>query len=283
MTLPISAFIITKNEEKRLPATLAALHGLVSEIVVVDSGSTDATVEIANAVGARVLHRSWTGYGPQKRFAEAACRNDWVLNVDADEVVTNTLADEIRSRFTGGTPSPGVFSIRILNVYPGDERPRALANDYNVIRLYHRSVAGFRNHAVYDRVKSTPDVIVNQLSAPIFHYPYLSLEHIIAKNNCFSTFRASQSKPTSKPALTIRLIFEFPINFVKFYFFRLHCTGGWKGFYFALSQAFMRTSRIAKMLETQYPETVTSGSQDWRAKDVSYEPMHGALRQKRSA
>jgi glycosyltransferase involved in cell wall biosynthesis len=250
MALPISAFIITRNEERRLPATLAALKGLVSEIVVVDSGSTDATIEIAEAIGARVFHRDWTGYGPQKRFAEAACKHDWVINIDADEVITPGLADEICRLFEDGKPpSPSAYAVRILNIYPGDARPRALANDYNVVRFYHRSVASYSDHPVHDRVKLREGVASAQLREPIYHFPYVSLEHVIDKNNRFSTFRAATSKPRSRTALTLRLIFEFPITFIKFYFLRLHFTGGWKGFYFALCHAFMRASRIAKMLE----------------------------------
>ncbi len=249
MRFPISAFIITKNEEARLPAAIAALRGWVDEVVVVDSGSNDATVEIARALGAKVLHRDWTGYGPQKRFAEQACRNDWVLNVDADEVVTPELADEIRALFLRSAPSAAAYRIKILTVYPGDARPRPLANDYNVVRLYHRSIGSYRPHPVFDRV-IVDAVEPKQLTAPIFHYPFLSFEHVIEKNNRFSSFRSSNSKEASSTVLALRLLVEFPVNFVKCYLFRRHFTGGWKGFYFSICHAFMRTSRIAKMLET---------------------------------
>ena len=97
MTAQLSAFLIVKNEAERLPRTLEALRGLADEIVVVDSGSTDATVEIATSFRARVFIREWPGYGPQKRFAEDQCCHNWLLNVDADEVVTPELATEIRS------------------------------------------------------------------------------------------------------------------------------------------------------------------------------------------
>jgi glycosyltransferase involved in cell wall biosynthesis len=254
--IPISAFIITKNEEVRLPATIAALRPWVDEILVVDSGSTDRTIDIARHFGATVLHRAWTGYGPQKRFAERRCRNDWVLNVDADEVVTPELAEEIRGLFArGGGPTPGAYKAKILTVYPGDERPRPLANDYNVVRLYHRAVGSFRDHPVHDRVVLR-DTAPIQLRAPIFHHPYISFEHVIEKNNRFSSFGAAESKPRSMSALTLRLAFEFPLNFIKYYVFRLHFTGGWKGFYFALCHAFMRTSRVAKMLERSTSENV---------------------------
>jgi glycosyltransferase involved in cell wall biosynthesis len=250
MPVPISAFIITKNEEKRLPRALAALRSWVDEIIVVDSGSTDRTVAIARAMGATVLHQDWLGYGGQKRFAEQQCRNDWVLNIDADEVVTKSLASEIRELFDGGGgPEPGAYRLRILNVYPGDKNPRPFASDYNVVRLYHKAKGSYRDHPVFDRVV-LKDAAPRQLRAPIFHFSYTSLAHIIEKNNRFSTFRSETSTVRPVPYLVFRLAIEFPLNFLKSYLLRRHFTGGWKGFYFALCFAFMRTTRIAKMLET---------------------------------
>lgn len=255
VAVPISAFIITKNEEARLPRTLAALQPWVDEIVVVDSGSTDATVALARSMGAIVHHREWSGYGGQKHFAEQQCRNDWVLNVDADEVVTSGLASEICSLFRSGTsPEPGAFLVRILTVYPGDARPRSLvAADYNVVRLYNRTVAAYRDHPVFDRV-IVENVWPRQLSHPIFHHPYTSFTHLISKVNEFSSFRSRQNTRPRR-YLRGRLFVEFPASFMKFYVVRRHITGGWKGFYFSLCNAFMRTTRIAKMLEAQFAES----------------------------
>jgi glycosyltransferase involved in cell wall biosynthesis len=249
MSAPISAFIVTKNEETRLRRTLAALRPWVDEIVLVDSGSSDRTADIARSMGARVFCREWNGYGNQKRFAEQQCRNDWVLNVDADEVITPGLADEICALFDAEHhPEPGGYRIRILTVYPGDEKPRPFAHDYNVVRLYHKAVGHYRSHAIFDRVM-IESALIRQLLKPIYHYSYVSLAHIIEKNNNFSTFRTEASPLRSRRSTMVRLWFEFPFSFVKSYFFRRHCTGGWKGFYFSLCYAFLRTTMIAKMLE----------------------------------
>ena len=102
----ISAFIIAKNEAARIARTLEAL-AWADQIVVVDSGSTDETVAIAQAAGSEVHHREFDGYGPQKVFAEGLCRNDWVLNVDADEVVTPELAAELQA--TADVPGAKTF------------------------------------------------------------------------------------------------------------------------------------------------------------------------------
>jgi glycosyltransferase involved in cell wall biosynthesis len=248
--LPLSVFIITKNEEARLPRVLKALKPWAGEIIVVDSGSTDRTVEIAEQLGATVHQHEWQGYGPQKSFAERQCRFDWVLNVDADEVVPAELASEIAALFANSPPLPAAYRVKILTVYPGDKEPRPLANDYNVVRFYHKQAGAYSSHPVFDRV-ILRGVTPRQLHHPIYHYSFLSIAHVIDKGNQFSDFRSSHSKKRSRLYLKIRLFFEFPMSFIKFYIFRRHFTGGWKGFYFSMCHAFARTTRIAKMLEAE--------------------------------
>lgn len=247
--IPVSVFIVAKNEEARLGRVLAAVQPWAGEIVLVDSGSTDRTVEIAEQHGARVIHNAWGGYGPQKNFAEKQCRFDWLLNVDCDEVVTPGLAEEIQALFARRAPEQGAYLVRILNVYPGDTKPRPLANDYNVVRLYHKAAGTYSTHPIHDRVDLSPGIVPRQLQHPLYHYPYLSIQQLIDKNNRFSSFGAGHAGKRKTFPLKIRLFFEFPLNFVKSYFFRGHFLGGWKGFYFALCHAFMRTTRVAKMLE----------------------------------
>ena len=93
--LPLSVFIIARNEAARIVPTIRAIRDLTDDLVVVDSGSTDGTRDLAAELGARVIEHAWPGYGPQKRFAEEQCRHRWILNIDADEVVTPALSVEI--------------------------------------------------------------------------------------------------------------------------------------------------------------------------------------------
>ena len=245
--MPVSVFLITLNEAARLPRTLEALSW-ADQVVVVDSGSTDATCQIARAAGAELHHRDWTGYGPQKAYAETLCRHPWMFNVDADEVVTDHLAEEI-ARLWQSDPAPGALRVRIHNIYPGASRPRFLANDYNVVRLYHRDVGGYRNHPLFDRVDLAEGVRPGQLRAPLHHYPLTDWAHFVDKENRYSSFQAQTAREKPVWALRLRLIVEMPVSFLKFYLLRGHLTGGWKGFFFALSAAYARTLRIAKLLE----------------------------------
>jgi glycosyltransferase involved in cell wall biosynthesis len=245
MKLPVSVFVIALNEEARLARTLAAV-AWAEQIVLVDSGSTDRTVEIARAAGAEVHGRPWEGYGPQKAHGESLCRHNWLLNVDADEVVTPALGEEIAA-LLASDPPPGAYRVRILTVYPGCTRPRPLADDYNVVRLYHRAVARYRPHPLFDRVES--DVAPGQLGAPIHHFALLSWAHLVDKENRYSSYAAEAGRVRGRVGLVLRLPFEMPLVFLRFYLLRRHFTGGWRGFMFALTSAFARALRIAKMLE----------------------------------
>ncbi len=250
MTTQISAFLIVKNEAERLPRTLKALHSLADEIVVVDSGSTDATVKIAESFGARVFVREWLGYGPQKRFAEEQCCHDWLLNVDADEVVTPELASEIRS--TIEAQGVGAWRIRIRTVYPGDRKPRPLVSDYNVVRLYHRSVGRYRDDPLFDRVET--NIRPGQLRSPIWHYSFVNWHGLLEKVNTYTSYYADTGRKRSRRWLRFRLLFELPFVFLKMYFFRLHCLGGWKGYLVSVTSAYMRLVLLAKILEGQHSE-----------------------------
>ncbi|MGL4973958.1 MAG: glycosyltransferase family 2 protein, partial [Bosea sp. (in: a-proteobacteria)] len=138
MSLPLSIFIITRNEADRIGGTIAAVASLSDDIVVVDSGSDDATVAVAEAAGARVLHNAWNGYGQQKRFAEDQCKHDWRLNLDADEVVPSDLAAEISALMSGSGPQAGAYAIRIAEIFPGEAKPHRFAYALAPVRLYRR-------------------------------------------------------------------------------------------------------------------------------------------------
>lgn len=250
--MPLSIFLITRNEEARLGQVLDAVRGLSDDLVLVDSGSTDGTKAVAESHGARVFHRDWTGYGAQKRFGEDQCKHDWLLNLDADEVLTPALHKEIAALFASGDPAPGAYRVRIHNLYPGDHTPRPFANDYNVVRLYHRDAGRYRDDPVYDRVVLTSGAQVQQLAAPIHHYSITSWFHMVDKANRFTSHEIAKIAAKPRGILMIRLFTEMPLQFLRNYLLRGHIFGGWKGFVFALNTSFLRTLRIAKALEFQH-------------------------------
>ncbi|WP_436641405.1 glycosyltransferase family 2 protein [Microbaculum sp. FT89] len=246
--LPLSCFIIAVNEADRIGPVIESVIGWVDEVVVVDSGSTDGTQDLAAKLGARVIHHDWPGFGPQKRYGEDQCRNDWVLNLDADEVMSEALIREIRTLFEHGTPPHPFYRFRLRLVYPGDTRPRLWADYHNYVRLYDRRAGRFADSLVHDTVQ-TGGVTPIQLRGDAWHYSYRSFGFLVEKLNSYSDLQAKSIKKQSRMALTLRLPFEFPLAFVKYYLFRRHITGGRKGFAFAMINSFFRFLRIVKLLD----------------------------------
>ena len=244
--LPISCFIIAKNEADRIVQTIRSVISWVDEVIVVDSESTDDTVSTALAENCRVITQSWLGFGPQKRFAEEQCRNDWVLNLDADEVVTPELRQEIAALFSASSPDKIAYGFPVNLVYPGAGRPRRLARDHWYVRLYNRRAVRFRDSPVHDAVVMgchSPGA----LRASAFHHSYRTyadLKHKLAERMLLS---ARYAEAPQRTKLAIRLIVELPINFFKYYFVRRHFTGGIDGIRYSWIQASYRHLRIAHM------------------------------------
>jgi glycosyltransferase involved in cell wall biosynthesis len=244
----LSCFIIAKNEADRIGRTIEAVRGLVSEVVVVDSGSRDGTQEIASRLGARVIHNDWPGFGQQKRFAESQCRNDWLLNLDADEVLTPDLATSIADAFASGQPPHAGYWVDDHVVYPGWTRPRRFARDHRFIRLYDRSRMRFRDSTLFDTVDAGSHAI-GSLKGALHHHAVRSFDDLIAKCDERASYNAGHAK--AKPAwhLAARAAIEFPTQFFKYYLWRTHIFGGLAGFQFALIVAFYRFIRIVRMRE----------------------------------
>ncbi len=246
--LPLSCFIIAKNEADRIARTIRAVKEWVDEVVVIDSGSTDGTQALAEAAGARVIFNAWPGFGQQKRFGEMQCRNDWLLNLDADEVVSPELAGEIQALFAPGEPALAVYALPINDVYPGQAKPRRWANDYVQPRLYDRRRVRFKDSTIHDSL-DIAGMKLGVLAFDVHHFSSRSFDDQLQKAVERARYNADNSK--SKPAgiLRLRLVFEFPAAFLRYYVARRHFTGGLMGFQSSMIGAMSRFARIARMLE----------------------------------
>lgn len=247
--LPVSVFIIAKNEADRIGATIRAIRGLTDDLVVVDSGSTDGTPAVAEELGARVIYNPWPGYGPQKRFAEDLCRHDWLLNLDADEEVSPELLAEIRALFAEGEPACKAYAIRIAETYPGESAPHPLAYRIAPVRLYHRSVGRYSSSLVHDRVDLTPGTKVCKLKGLVHHRSVRSIGDQLSKLNSYAEQQAIDLEVRGVSIPTWRVFFEFPAAFLKVYFGRLHFLRGTYGFLISMNYATWRHLRLAKHYE----------------------------------
>ena len=248
--LPISVFVIAKNEADRIGRTLEAVRDLTDDLVLVDSGSNDGTVEIARALGARVFHNDWPGYGPQKRFAEEQCRHDWLLNLDADEVAPPELGAEIRALFSRRDgPGLDAFRIGIAEVFPGEGKPHPLAYTLWPVRLYRRSRGRYSASPVHDRVDLDPGATVGRLRAKLHHFSVRSLGDQLEKLNRYSSQQADDLEARGVTIPTWRAFFELPAAFLKAYLGRRHFLRGTYGFLTAMNYAISRHVRLAKHYE----------------------------------
>lgn len=245
-TLPISAFIIAQNEADRIHIPIQSVKDWVDEIIVIDSGSTDNTVQIAQALGCRVLHNPWPGYGPQKRFAEDQCKNTWLLNIDADEEITPELREEIHALFPA--PPESGYILRIRDLLPGEQTLSRFAHTNFVLRLYNRSKGRFSDSPVHDSVLITEGT-TSILTAPVLHRSYRSWAHVIEKMNRYSSMQAENMQKKGLACPTLRLLLEIPFAFFKDYILRGYIFRGRRGFINAILYSYGRFLRIAKYLE----------------------------------
>lgn len=256
VTPPLSLFIIAKDEADRLPAVLDAASGLAREIIVVDSGSEDGTPAIAESKGAKVIRSvPFPGYGEQKRIGEEASSQPWLLNLDADEIITPELREEIRALFAHGEPPCDAYHIDIVEVLPDEEAPRSFAYRLSPVRLYKRGRGHFSTALVHDRIIMTPGARVGKLSGVAHHRSIRSLPAQLKKLDAYSTLQAIDFVDRGRRIHVTRLFVEFPVAFLKAYFGRRWFLRGSYGFLLAMNHAIFRHLRIMKIYELQRTKT----------------------------
>jgi len=237
----VSCAIVAYNEADRIERTIRSLAGLVDEIVVVDAGSTDETAALCERLGARVVHHPWTGFGPQKRFAEEAATYDWILNLDADEWLSDELRAELAAILARPLPPTRCFRFLVRVVYPCREEPAPFAHCHKYIRLYNRTATRFCDSLTHDVVAPTDDVV--PLKGSILHRSYRDFAHIVVKTVGYYRLQREEGIAPSH-ASRLRLFTEFPYQFFKYYILRRHIFGGADGFAYATALAIGRWCRI---------------------------------------
>tara|TARA_B100001109_G_scaffold251497_1_gene246083 strand:- start:1587 stop:2351 length:765 start_codon:yes stop_codon:yes gene_type:complete len=246
--LPISCFIITKNEEDRIGKAISSVKDLVDEIIVIDSGSIDKTKDIVKKHGAKFIYNEWQGFGPQKRFGENQCKNDWLLNIDADEYLTNEIKTEISDIFNVIKKEYSFFSMKVTPIYPNWKKPRLFSASHKCVRLYNKRIGRFSNSPVHDSVL-TGESNIYHLKERIFHNSVRSFRHLIEKERNYILLQSENLKNKNKIILFIRIFTELPLAFIKYYIIRRHFTGAITGLITALILAYFRWKRILALFK----------------------------------
>ena len=242
----ISAVIISLNEDKKIGRTLASLD-FCDEIVVVDSGSTDATVSICEKFGCRLFSRPFDGYGQQKRFAVSKASNDWVFSVDADEVVSAELKNEILSAFERDPgevkgffiPSSLVFLGRLLRFGGEYKKPH--------LRLFNRNAGTF----TLDLIHEHPEITGKKLSFKnhMLHYSYDDISEYCAKSDSYTTAAGLKLFAQKRRAPAFQAVARFPLTFVKIYLLKGCFLDGFPGFVWSMLSSYYAFMKFVKLRE----------------------------------
>jgi len=241
----ISVVVITKNEEASIGRCLRSVDW-ADEVIVLDSGSTDKTVEISRKLGARVsVTADWPGYGPQKNRALAHVAGDWVLSLDADEWVTPELRDEIRgviSRPDGAA----AFRVPRLSSFCGRFMRHSGWWPDHVIRLFRRGAARFSDDVVHEHV--LVEGKTGTLRAPIMHETFVDLDELLQKMNNYSSLAAKEMRHGGRKAGLAGAVLRGLWAFMRTYFFRGGFLDGREGFMLAVATAEGTYYRYAKLM-----------------------------------
>jgi glycosyltransferase involved in cell wall biosynthesis len=241
----VTATVITLNEAANIAAALESLTW-VDEMIVVDAGSTDATVAIARRYGARVETRAWDGYSAQKNYAASIASNDWILSIDADERVPADLAAEIRALLDAG-PARGGYRIPRVTWYLGRWiRGTDWYPDYQ-LRLYDRRAGEWNGCPVHESValQETP----GQLRHDLQHYAYRSLSDHLATIDRYTTLSAEQWQKEGRRVSAAALLLHPAAAFLRNYLLRRGFTQGTPGLIVSALNSYYVFLKFAKLYE----------------------------------
>lgn len=243
---PISAVLIVHNEAANLPACLDSLD-FCAEIIVVDSGSKDDTVQIARRHGARVVETHWRGFGPQKQFAVEQAGNDWVLCIDADERVSAPLRASILA--VPPTPTFKAYRFARCNRFMGRYLRHGEGYPDWSLRFFDRRHAHWSDDAVHEKVVT--DDAVGVLTGDLLHDSAESLENYLEKQNRYSTLAAARALAAGKRSSAAQLLLSPLLRFIKFYFLRGGLLDGLPGLVHILIGCHASFAKHAKLLFLQ--------------------------------
>ena len=242
----VSAIVVCFNEEQNIGPCLESVNWR-DEIVVVDSFSTDRTVEICRRYTDRVIQRQWTGYREQKEFAHSQATRDWVLLVDADERVTPELRDEMREALARGAGEYSAFAIPRLVFYLGRWwRRGGWYPDYDV-RLFRRERATWGGRDPHEKI--IVDGKIRRLQHPLEHFSYRDIHDHIERINRFTSISARELIEAERGWHVADALFRPLFRFFYSYVLKRGFLEGFAGFYVAASAAFYVFLKYAKVWE----------------------------------
>lgn len=248
--MAISGLVITYNEEKMIGKCIDALFQVCDEVIIVDSMSSDKTVEIAKAKGAIVISQPFLGDGPQRTHGLPHCKNDWILNLDADEFLDSDALEFIKNKKYLEGNYDG-FSFRIKNFLGNKLIDFAGWYPDHKVRFFKKTTAHPSDSIVHQKIITTNE---KKVPVHILHYGWNSLEQIIAKKNQYSTWHSQQLFDQGKRINPFKPVLNGLVSFFRCYIFKKGFLNGIDGLSISLIQAFFSYMKYAKLIKLQNNE-----------------------------
>ena len=247
--IPISVFIITLNEAEHIAEVIkSAKH--FDEIVLVDSGSTDDTVEIAKSLGAKVFHQPWLGFAKQKSHAMSLCQNEWVFNLDGDEVLPVELAETVQTMVN--EDKADALRIYFEDIFWGNSMSPHSAKR-SIVRVYKKHKVQFPlNRLVHENVVLEKGAVEAKVPGRVTHYGYGSTRMLMDKQNSYSSLKSQEKFNKGKRPSLVKLVLIFPVYFIKCYLFRKMFLSGRRGLVHAMIESMYAFLKEAKLFELYY-------------------------------
>lgn len=250
MKKPVSALIITRNEEKHIQRCLQSLTW-ADEILVIDGGSTDRTLEICRDGAAawsgkiRILERPWTGFRDQRNFALQNSKNDWVLVVDSDEECSPELREKITGDwFQSVGPELKAYKVRRQEFFMGKPIYFGIWNPSYQDRFFNKAGVQYINE-VHEYPVFTE--AAGRIHEPLLHDPTFNPERFLAKMNLYTTIEAQDRVKAGQRTNAFKMVMAFPAMFLKNYFYYKAYRDGFHGFVISILEGISRAVRHVKI------------------------------------
>lgn len=252
----ISAIVITYNASDTIAKCIDALKKVSDEIIIIDSYSTDNTLELCRKKNITVFQQDWLGYGPQKNFGISKSSYDYILSLDADEIISDELAVSIKNEKNKGLT--GVYSILFLHYYYINFIKHGVARPEVKVRLFNKNIVRWNDREVHEALIIPKEEKTKLLEGYLFHYSYRSISHQIKKINTYTSLGAKELFKKGKKHFLLKMLFGPPINFFINYFIRLGFLDGVHGFVLAKLAAHESFVKYAKLWEIETKEKMSA-------------------------